>query len=91
MTTEYNRGFRDCIHAARVIIRRICQKRIPVRSTDILEAVLNAIVASESPMYNKGVEAGIANIQEILGPAFLPLYTGDLYELLPRLVINPPS
>ena len=90
MTTEYNRGYHDCIRAARVILRRAAQKRVPVRSTSIIEAIQH-VLNDDTVEYNEGICAAILYIRELLGPDFLPLYPGDIHEILQRLVINPSS
>lgn len=88
MTTEYNRGYHDCIRAARVILRRAAQKRVPVRPTAIIEAIQH-VLNDDTVEYNEGSYVAIMHISELLGPEFLPLYPGDIHDILQRLVINP--
>lgn len=90
MTTEYNRGYHDCIRAARVVLRRAAQKRVPVQSTAIIEAIQH-VLHKDTVEYNKGVSDALFHVQELLGPEFLPLYPGDIHEILQRLVINQSS
>jgi hypothetical protein len=85
MTTEYKRGYHDCIRATRVVLRRIAQKRIPVRSTALIESIRH-VLHKDTVEYNKGVSEALLYVQELLGPEFLPLYPGDIHEILQRLV-----
>ena len=90
MTTEYNQGYHDCIRAARVVLRRIAQKRAPIRATELIEAIQH-VLNDDTVEYNKGRSAATMYIRELLGPDFLPLYPGDIHEILKRLVISPAS
>ena len=81
MTTEYNRGFQDCIRVARIVIDSCISKKEPVKPNELIEAVFNAMIDGETSQYRAGVAACVKIIKEELGPAFLPLYPGDLHEL----------
>jgi hypothetical protein len=81
MTTEYNRGYQDCIRAARIVIDSCISKKEPVRPNELMEAIYNAMTDGVNQQYTAGVATCIARIKEELGPLFLPLYPGDLYEL----------
>lgn len=81
MTTEYNRGFQDCIRVARIVIDSCISKRDPVRPNELIETIYNAMIEGENPQYSAGVADCIGRIKGELGPLFLPLYPGDLHEL----------
>jgi hypothetical protein len=81
MTTEYNRGYQDCIRVARIVIDACYSKKEAVRPTELTEAIRAATIDGETAWYRAGVDAAIAHIHEKLGPTNMPLYPGDLYEL----------
>lgn len=90
ISTEYNRGFHDYIRSARVMLRRIAQKRVPIRSSEIIK-ILQQFEKTDNIEYNAGCDDAALRISELLGPDFLPLYPGDIHEILECLDINPPS
>jgi hypothetical protein len=81
MTTEYNRGYQDCIHVARIVIDSCISKKEPVRPNELMKAIHEALIDGEAADYRTGVDACIMRIKKELGPEFLPLYPGDLHEL----------
>ena len=91
MSTEYNRGYHDCIHLVRVMLRQASQKRVPLRASELMEAFQYAMSDDVDDMYRNGQNSALAQVRELLGPNFLPLYPGDIHEILQRLVINPQS
>jgi hypothetical protein len=81
MTTEYNRGYQDCICVARIVIDTCISRKNPVRPNEFIEAIHSEMIIGETLQYSAGVNACIMRIKDELGPLFLPLYPGDLHEL----------
>ncbi len=71
------------------MLRQAGQKRAPVRASDLMEAFQYAMTDDVEDAYKNGRDSALSRVRDLLGPNFLPLYPGDIHEILQRLVINP--